>query len=248
MSNSPARHLDLEGASNFRDLGGYAARDGRTVRWRQIFRSNHLGHVTDADIEILRGLKVRSAFDFRGAEERVTALCGIRDIAVHSLPIEPTVVASLRARAAAGTALSTADAVDVMRDSYRNYVRYNTSSFRALFAHLMEDRAPLVIHCTAGKDRTGFACALILHVLGVPNEVIADDYLLTNRFYRRDPNSSSDLPDEVRQVLGSVETSFLAAAFEAIAEEYGDLEAYFGDGLKVGARERAQLQARYLES
>jgi protein-tyrosine phosphatase len=248
MSNSPARHLDLEGASNFRDLGGYAARDGRTVRWRQIFRSNHLGHVTDADIEILRGLKVRSAFDFRGAEERVTALCGMRDIAVHSLPIEPTVVASLRARAAAGTALSPADAVDVMRDSYRSYVRYNTPSFRALFAHLMEDRAPLVIHCTAGKDRTGFACALILHALGVPDEVIADDYLLTNRFYRRDPNSSSDLPDQVRQVLGSVETSFLAAAFEAIAEEYGDLEAYFGDGLKVGARERAQLQARYLES
>ena len=55
-----------------------------------------------------------------------------------------------------------------MRDSYRNYVRQNTASFRALFAHLLEDRAPLVIHCTAGKDRTGFACALILHALGVP--------------------------------------------------------------------------------
>jgi len=77
--------------------------------------------------------------------------------------------------------------------------------------------------------------------------VIADDYLLTNRFYRRDPNSSSDLPDEVRQVLGSVEASFLAAAFEAIAEEYGDLESYFSDGLNVGARERGRLQARYLE-
>jgi protein-tyrosine phosphatase len=248
MSNSPARHLNLEGASNFRDLGGYAARDGRTVRWRQIFRSNHLGHVTDADIEILRSLGVRSAFDFRGAEERVTALCDIREIAVHSLPIEPTVVASLRARAAAGTALSSVDAVDVMRDSYRNYVLYNTPSFRALFAHLLEDRAPLVIHCTAGKDRTGFACALILHALDVPDDVIADDYLLTNRLYRRDPNSSSDLPDEVRQVLGTVETSFLAAAFEAIGQEYGDLESYFSDGLNVRARERAQLKARYLEA
>jgi protein-tyrosine phosphatase len=248
MSNSPARHLNLEGASNFRDLGGYAARDGRTVRWRQIFRSNHLGHVTDADIEILRSLGVRSAFDFRGAEERVTALCDIREIAVHSLPIEPTVVASLRARAAAGTALSSVDAVDVMRDSYRNYVLYNTPSFRALFAHLLEDRAPLVIHCTAGKDRTGFACALILHALDVPDDVIADDYLLTNRFYRRDPNSSSDLPDEVRQVLGTVETSFLAAGFEAIGQEYGDLESYFSDGLNVRARERAQLKARYLEA
>ena len=123
---------------------------------------------------------------------------------MHSLPIEPTVVAALRARRAAGTPLSPADALEVMRDSYRNYVRHNTPRFRALFAHLLEDRAPLVIHCTAGKDRTGFACALILHALGVPDDVIAEDYLLTNRFYRRDPSASSDLPDDVRQVLGSV--------------------------------------------
>jgi protein-tyrosine phosphatase len=134
-----------------------------------------------------------------------------------------------------------------MRDSYRNYVRYNTPSFRALFAHLVEDRAPLVIHCTAGKDRTGFACALILHALGVPNDLIADDYLLTNRFYRRDSSASSDLPDEVRQVLGSVETSFLAAAFDAINADYGGLESYFSDGLGVGAQQRARLAARYLE-
>jgi protein-tyrosine phosphatase len=245
--NAPARHLNLEGASNFRDLGGYASRDGRMVRWRQIFRSNHLGDVTEADVEILRGLRLRSAFDFRGTEERAAALCAITEIAVHSLPIEPTVVASLRGRAAAGTALSSADALDVMRDSYRNYVRHNTESFRVLFAHLLEDTAPLVIHCTAGKDRTGFACALILHALDVPDPAIAEDYLLTNRFYRRDPNSGSDLPDEVRRVLGSVEASFLAAAFEAIAEEYGDLETYFNDGLNIRARERAQLKARYLE-
>ncbi|HEY5125734.1 MAG TPA: tyrosine-protein phosphatase [Bradyrhizobium sp.] len=248
MSDSPARHLDLAGASNFRDLGGYRARDGRTVRWRQIFRSNHLGHLTEADIEALRPLRLRSAFDFRGAEERAAAMCGLAEIAVHSLPIEPTVVAALRARRANGTALSPADALEVMRDSYRNYVRYNTASFRILFAHLLEDRAPLVIHCTAGKDRTGFACALILHALGVPDDVIAEDYLLTNRFYRRDPSVSSDLPDNVRQVLGSVEASFLAAAFDAIGADYGDLESYFSDGLGLGAQQRAELAARYLES
>jgi protein-tyrosine phosphatase len=248
MSDSPARHLNLAGASNFRDLGGYPGKDGRIVRWRQIFRSNHLGHLTEADIEVLRPLGLRSAFDFRGTEERVAAMCGVAEIAVHSLPIEPTVVATLRARLAERAALSTADALEVMRDSYRNYVRYNTPSFRALFAHLLEDRAPLVIHCTAGKDRTGFACALILHALGVPDEVIAEDYLLTNRFYRRDPNASSELPDEVRQVLGSVQSSFLAAAFEAIGADYGDLEAYFSDGLGLDAGQRARLQARYLES
>ena len=206
-SDSPARHLDLAGASNFRDLGGYRAKDGRSVRWRQIFRSNHLGHLTEADIGVLRGLGLKSAFDFRGTEERLAAMCRLEEIAVHSLPIEPTVVAALRARRANGTALSSGDALEVMRDSYRSYVRHNTACFRALFAHLLEDRAPLVIHCTAGKDRTGFACALILHTLGVPDEVISEDYLLTNQFYRRDPNSGSDLPDHVKQVLGTVQPS-----------------------------------------
>ncbi len=248
MSDSPARHLNLAGASNFRDLGGYPTKDGRTMRWRQIFRSNHLGHLTSDDVTIVRALGVKSAFDFRGTAERTEALCGMPEITVHSLPVEPTVVAALRAIAAAGTTLATNHAVEVMRDSYRSYVQQNTPRFRALFAHLLEDRAPLVIHCTAGKDRTGFACALILHTLGVPDEVISEDYLLTNRFYRRDPNSGSDLPDDVKQVLGSVQTSFLGAAFEVIDADYGDLETYLQKGLGLGAAERAALTARYLQA
>jgi protein-tyrosine phosphatase len=248
MSDTPARHFNLAGASNFRDLGGYPAKDGRTVRWRRIFRSNHLGHVTEADIEVLRGLGLKSVFDFRGAEEREAAMCRLKEIAVHSLPIEPTVVATLRGLRDTGKRLSPDEALEVMRDSYRYYVRHNTPRFRALFAHMLEDRAPLVIHCTAGKDRTGFACALILHAFGVSEDVIAEDYLLTNRFYRRDPAASPDLPDDVKQVLASVEESFLAAAFEAVAAEYGSLENYFGDGLKLGPRERATLEVCYLES
>jgi protein-tyrosine phosphatase len=247
MPDAPARHLNLAGASNFRDLGGYPGKDGRTVRWRQIFRSNHLGHLTPSDIDVLRSLGVKSAFDFRGTEERAVAMCGISEIAVHSLPIEPTVVAALRARGANGVALCSTDALDVMRESYRNYVRQNTGTFRVLFAHLLGDHAPLVIHCTAGKDRTGFACALILHALGVPDDVIAEDYLLTNRFYRRDPSSSGDLPEDVGRVLGSVEASFLSAAYDAISAEYGDLDRYFSDALGVGPRERIKLENRYLE-
>jgi protein-tyrosine phosphatase len=248
MSDIPARHLALAGASNFRDLGGYPARDGRTVRWRRIFRSNHLGHLTEADISVLRGLGLRCAFDFRGTEERVAAPCRLEEITVHSLPVEPTVVATLRALLAAGTPLSPAEGLQVMRESYRGYVRQNTPRFRTLFAHLVEDRAPLVIHCTAGKDRTGFACALILHALGVADDLIEQDYLLTNQYYRRDPSASSDLPDDVRQVLALVDQSFLMAAFEAIRAEYGDLESYFRDGLGLGPRERATLESCYLES
>jgi protein-tyrosine phosphatase len=236
----------LQGASNFRDLGGYPTADGRTTRWRHIFRSNHLGQLTATDIEIVRALGVRSAFDFRGVEERAAGVCVVNEITVHSLPIEPTVVAGLRAELARGT-LTAPVALELMRESYRNYVRHNTHSFRALFGHLLEDRAPLVIHCTAGKDRTGFACALILHTLGVSRDTISEDYLLTNRFYRRDPNHSSDLPDDIKQVLGSVQTSFLAAAFEAIDADYGDLENYLRDGLGLGKAERAHLEARYLQ-
>jgi protein-tyrosine phosphatase len=247
MPDLPIRHYDLAGASNFRDLGGYPGHDGRMVRWRQIFRSNHLGHLTEADIAALRGLGLKNALDFRGTQERGAAICAIEKIAVHSLPIEPTVVAGLRARLASGRPLSPADGREAMRDSYRNYVQHNTPRFRSLFAHLLEAPAPLVIHCTAGKDRTGFACALVLHALGVAEHLIAEDYLLTNCYYRRDPSAGSDLPDDVKQVLGSVDASFLAAAFDTIRADYGDLETYFRDGLGVGRTERTALAARYLE-
>lgn len=246
-NDTPARHLALQGASNFRDLGGYKTTDGRTTRWRHIFRSNHLGQLTADDVAIIRALGVRSAFDFRGREEREAGVCVVNGITVHSLPIEPTVVAALRAEIAGGT-LTAPVALELMRESYRNYVRHNTQTFRSLFGHLLEDRAPLVIHCTAGKDRTGFASALILHALGVPDEIIAEDYLLTNQHYKRDATAATDLPEDVRNAIGSVEASYLAAAFEAVGREYGDLETYLRDGLKLGATERAALKARYLES
>jgi protein-tyrosine phosphatase len=247
MQESPTRHFNLAGASNFRDLGGYPGKDGRAVRWRQIFRSNHLGHLTEADIGVLRSLGLKRAFDLRGAEERAAAVCAFEAIAVHSLPIEPTVVAELQALLDAGSPLSSTEAADAMRNSYRSYVRQNTPRFRTLFTHLLEDHVPLVIHCTAGKDRTGFASALILHALGVPDDLIAQDYLLTNRYYRRDPSTGTDLPEEVRLVLTSVEASFLAASFDVIRADYGDLQGYFREGLGVGPRERAGLEACYLE-
>src|ERR1700759_427313 len=247
MQDTPLRHFNLQGASNFRDLGGYATAAGGSVRWRQIFRSSHLGHLTEADADVVRGLGVRHAFDFRGTDERRAAVCAVKEIPVHSLPIEPTVVAALRARLQA-RALSSADALDIMRESYRGYVRLNTHSFRELFAHLVNDEVPVVIHCTAGKDRTGFACAVILHALSVSQKTISEDYLLTNRLYPSDPASAPDLPDEVRQAIGSVTASFLAAGFETISERYGDLEGYFRDGLGLGARERSELKKRYLQS
>ena len=115
MSEAPARHLNLAGASNFRDLGGYQTRDGRTVRWRQIFRSNHLAHLTEQDVAVVRTLGVKSAFDFRGVTERAEALCGMTDITVHSLPVEPTVVAAQEAEDLSRAAVTVAAAPDATR-------------------------------------------------------------------------------------------------------------------------------------
>lgn len=243
------RHLNLAGASNFRDLGGYPAKGGRHTRWGRLFRSNHLGALTDDDIVLLSRLGLKSAFDLRGAEERLPTLCRHEGIAVHSLPIEPVTMAVLRERLAGGKRLSAGETAEIMRESYRNYVRHNTASYRTLFAHLLDDTAPLVIHCTAGKDRTGFAAALILKSLGVSDDLIVEDYLLTNRIYKRaEAGVSSELPEEVRGVLGSVEASFLIAALDTVRSDYGDLEAYFEAGLGLGRRERATLDERYLES
>ncbi len=175
MLDSYPRHLALAGASNFRDLGGYPGKDGRPLRWRQIFRSNHLALLTDADVAVLRGLGLKSAFDLRGVEERQSTMCCVDDITVHSLPIEPAIMVALRDRILSGVPLSTAEAAELMRQSYRDFVRHNTEAFRGLFAHLLQDRAPLVIHCTAGKDRTGFACALILRALGVAEPIVVED-------------------------------------------------------------------------
>jgi protein-tyrosine phosphatase len=250
MPDSPDRLLTLAGATNFRDLGGYPTDSGQAVRWRRLFRSSHLGHLTDDDIALLRDLGVKSAFDLRGVDERTTAMCRAAHITVHSLPIEPLIMEALRARLGSGGALTAAETAEMMRDSYRHYVRRNTPRFRTLFAHLVEDRAPLVIHCTAGKDRTGFAVALILTALGVPEDVITEDYLLTNRHYRIDAATARiiDLPDDVMATLVAVDGSYLAAAFEAIHEDYGDLATYFEDGLGVGPRERAALAEKYLEA
>src|SRR5258708_37584439 len=106
MSDSLNRHLNLTGASNFRDLGGYPARDGRPVRWRRIFRCSHLGQLTEDDIDALRTLGLKSAFDLRGTEERLHALCRLNGIAGHPAPTEPALLATLSSNVATGKSRS----------------------------------------------------------------------------------------------------------------------------------------------
>src|SRR5690242_11003185 len=116
MSQSLARHLNLAGASNFRDLGGYVAQDGRTVRWRKLFRSNHLGHLTSADPAMLRRLGAKTAFHLRGKDERSEPLSGLAHIQTHALPLEPPVVPPLRPLHQSARMSTADDALQVMRD------------------------------------------------------------------------------------------------------------------------------------
>lgn len=240
--------LTLTGAPNFRDLGGYATASGATVRRHRLFRSDHLGALRASDISTLNsalGENVR-VLDLRGASERETAACAIPGATVHSLPIEPTVVQKLSELLGEGHPVSAAETVALMQDTYRGFVRGNTPRFASLFSHLLEaHEAPLVFHCTAGKDRTGFAAALILRALDVPHEVVVDDYLHTNtRLAGKIPSGA--LPPQVAKVLWSVQPDFLQAAFDAVESDYAGLDGYFREGLGLGESERERLKSLYL--
>ena len=240
------RSLNLAGASNFRDLGGYHGRDGRQVRWRRLYRSDQLCGLTADDRGVLADLGLARTFDFRGVVERASAPYLLPGVVQHHLPIEPTVAQSLQTLRTAGTGLTAQDAIGVMQQTYRSFVNDSSARFAELFRHLLADDAPLVFHCTAGKDRTGLAAALILHALGVPRTVVVEDFLLTNTLYRRPAAMSrSDAPRDVLDVLWRVRVEFLDAALEAVDAGYGGVDPYL-EHLGVGARERDRLSELYL--
>ncbi len=135
-----------------------------------------------------------------------------------------------------------------MQDTYRGFVRYNAARFAELFKLLLASDAPLVFHCTAGKDRTGFAAALILLTLGVPRDVVMHDYLLTNSLYRRPEGMGSHAPEEVLAVLWRVQEEFLDAALHMVDNDFGGVQAYLVDVLGVDVAAQKELEGRYLQS
>ncbi len=241
------RVLRLQGASNFRDLGGYRGHEGRTVRWRKIFRSDHLGRLTPEDEAVLSGLGLSRVLDFRGEQERAAMPNRLGSAAQHALAIEPTVVQRMQDLAAAGQRVTAALAVELMKELYRALVHDQAHRFAELFEHLLQADSPVVFHCTAGKDRTGFAAALILHALGVPREVVLQDYLLTNALYQPPPLPHTDTPVEALAVLWRVQADFLEAAFEALEAAHGGADRYLEQRLRVGSAARKALIERYLE-
>lgn len=242
-----SRSLNLSGATNFRDLGGYLGKDGRPVRWRRLFRSDNLAGLSAQDLAVLAELRLSRSFDFRGVNERATAAYELPGVVQHSLSIEPTVVQSLRALMDTGERLNEHDAVALMQQTYRAFVHDNSSRFGELFSHLLDSDAPLVFHCTAGKDRTGFAAALILLALGVPREQVMQDYLLTNDLYRHPPLRGTGLPADALRVLWRVQPEFLQAALQGIDAHAGGMDGYFQHRLGLGPGQREELARHYLE-
>jgi protein-tyrosine phosphatase len=229
--------MRLTGPSNFRPLP--------LVRPQTLFRSDHLGALDEGDVRQIRALGITRVLDFRGVNERADAVCGLADVTVHSLAIEPTVVQQLNLLLDAGRQVEEADVVALMRDTYRGFVRTSSNRFAEFFSHLLESNQPTVFHCTAGKDRTGFAAALVLHALGASQDEVMRDYLLTNELHKPHWLATTRLPQHVAQVLARVQPEFLHAAFEAVEEDYGSLDAYLRSGLGLGPFERERLARLY---
>jgi protein-tyrosine phosphatase len=232
----------LQGASNFRDLGGYPVDDGRRVRRGRVFRSDHLAGLTADDLSQLQALQVTHSIDFRGVVESADLPYCIPGVTRLAFAIEPTVVQSLRVLLAAGQIPSSEETVELMCETYRNFVRANGPTFARFLRHLLSHPAPVVFHCTAGKDRTGFAAALLLSILGVERDTIMQDYLLTNQLYRRSPSLEEHGPAHVMEVVWQVQPIFLQTAFDVMDRDYGGLSHYLAGPLGMADDELAQLR------
>jgi len=246
-SPAPSRSIRLDGASNFRDLGGYTGLDGRRVRWRTLFRADHLAGLSAADLDVLQGLKLARSADFRGKMESAHLAYEWPGIARHALIVEPTVVQRASALIAAGNDLTAAHAEELMQDTYRSFVHDYAPRFAQLFQLLLDSQDPLVFHCTAGKDRTGWAAALLLTALGVDEDTVMQDYLLTNQLYQRPAATFAPMPAEVMDVLWRVQASYLAAATDMVRADFGGMEGYLRDALGIDSAARERLAALYLE-
>ena len=217
------------------------------MAWRQLFRSDHFGAVTEADRAQIAALGITRSLDFRGGAERAATPYSLPGVDQHALSIEPTVVQRMQALAEAGQRLSVPVVQGLMEELYRALINDQAHRFAELFNHLLEADAPLVFHCTAGKDRTGVAAALILRALGVSAEVVRHDYLLTNQHYRHPAVPQSDTPPEVLQVLWRVQDGFLDAALQAIEQDQGGMERYLAQRLGLSPAAQQRLRARYLQ-
>ena len=241
--------VPLKGGSNFRDLGGYRTADGRAVRRSTVFRSAHLGALTDEDRSALSRLGVRTIVDLRGVSEAAETphlIDGV-DCRIVGAHIEPQLGDKIRVAVADGSATPHL-MMQYLTDHYRDYPRRCAPGFRTLFATLSDGtHRPLVFHCTAGKDRTGFASALLLTLLGVPWDTVMDDYLRTNDLWTGHVGRYTELDIDTRAAIVEARTPYLEAAFDVVRQDFGGAEVFAEKALGLDAKARERLRADLLE-
>ncbi len=261
----PNRYLHLEGGCNFRDAGGRTTADGRTVRWGRVYRAGVLRYLTPADSERLSSLGVRTICDLRRTDEREREPTRWPTPDVTTLTWEdgkdaPAVTGRLSPR----QQLDAHGMRTAMLDLYRDLPRWMAPRVRGLFECVAADRMPVVVHCSAGKDRTGFAVAMLHAALGVGADTVMQDYLYTNEvgnfeeFIQRrhgaalgvsdDRHPLFRMPEDIRRVLFAADADYLRAALEQIDDEFGGLEFYLQKAVGLSAELRTRMQDALLET
>jgi protein-tyrosine phosphatase len=250
------RSVHLANATNFRDVGGYRTRTGQWVRMGLVYRSNALDHLAAADLAALAALHLKWICDLRTGGERQHGA----DIIPQGVPDEMEDVLAddtgkLRAIMAAAPADGKAapDPTKVAHDLYRDFVVTQSArlAYHALFQHLADPaRLPAVFHCSAGKDRTGWAAAILLTILDVPRPVIMQDYLLTNTYLRgadaqrlREAAGANSIASRLAL---TADPSDLQAAFTAVQQTYGSFDRYLHAGLGLSDATLRALRHNFL--
>jgi protein-tyrosine phosphatase len=255
------RHLALEGAPNFRDLGGYATADGHHVKWGELYRSDNLAHLTDADLARVSKLGIQLVCDFRAKSEKDAEPDRLPasdppEVAALEIGAESFMVKDLRERIQSGD-LDGLDLRGMMIEGNRQFATTFAPQYAAMFERITKpENLPALVHCTAGKDRAGFASALILSVLGVPRDTVMEDFLLTNHYTAAATEKRLRMiklfslfradTDALRPLFG-VEPAYLEAAFAEIEKRYGDFDTYRRTALGLDDAEVTAFRALALE-
>ncbi len=257
------RLLNFEGITNFRDLGGYPTVDGRQVKWGVLYRAASLAESSKADLRSIEQLKLTTLIDFRSAAEKAEEpdqLPNPNGFKVVEIPTldegNKAMVGEIMARIESGN-FDGFDPDALMLEANRQFASTFTPQFRQFMQTVLEaDGAPIAWHCSAGKDRTGFAAAILLRILGVPQDVVMQDYMASRQHALESRKSQllllrvfkgEEAADKLAVLLG-VEEAWLEAAFAEIDTKWGSFDNYVREGLGLTVADIAQLKATLLSS